>query len=93
MYDVSSARVTHGQDSCGDGCAGLSAEKLEDGRWRIWVHIADPTRWLQSPHSQLVREAERRNQSLYLPTGASSPALPAPPRCGVLLTTACASHV
>mmetsp|Transcript_19401 Transcript_19401/g.58625 ORF Transcript_19401/g.58625 Transcript_19401/m.58625 type:complete len:909 (+) Transcript_19401:129-2855(+) len=49
---------------------GLSAEKLEDGRWRIWVHIADPTRWLQSPHSQLVREAERRNQSLYLPTGS-----------------------
>ena len=49
--------------------AGLSAEQLPDGRWRLWIHIADPSRWLDNPGRALVGEAERRSKSVYLPTG------------------------
>ena len=48
---------------------GLSAEMLPDGRLRLWVHVADPSRWLQ-PGDPLDMEARRRATSLYLPTGA-----------------------
>lgn len=47
---------------------GLSLEYLSDGRHRLWVHIADPTRWL-SPGDELDLEARRRCTTLYLPTG------------------------
>lgn len=47
---------------------GLSVELLEDGRQRIWIHIADPTRWI-SPGDELDLEARRRSTTLYLPTG------------------------
>lgn len=47
---------------------GLSLETLEDGRQRIWIHIADPTRWLL-PGDDLDLEARRRCTTLYLPTG------------------------
>jgi exoribonuclease II len=47
---------------------GLSIETLADGRKRIWVHIADPTRWLD-PESALDRDARKRGTSVYLPTG------------------------
>jgi exoribonuclease-2 len=47
---------------------GLSLEFLEDGRQRLWVHIADPTRWL-TPGDDLDLEARRRCTTLYLPTG------------------------
>ncbi len=47
---------------------GLSVEVLEDGRDRIWVHIADPTRWLM-PGDDLDLEARRRCTTVYLPTG------------------------
>lgn len=47
---------------------GLSLEFLEEGRQRIWVHIADPTRWLE-PGDELDLEARRRCTTLYLPTG------------------------
>ncbi|NJK58374.1 MAG: VacB/RNase II family 3'-5' exoribonuclease [Pleurocapsa sp. SU_5_0] len=47
---------------------GLSVEYLEDGRAKIWVHIADPTR-LVDPEDELDLEARRRSTSLYLPTG------------------------
>lgn len=47
---------------------GLSWEKLEDGRERLWVHIADPTRWLL-PEDELDLEARRRGSTVYLPTG------------------------
>jgi len=47
---------------------GLSWEKLEDGRGRLWVHIADPSRWL-TPGDELDMEARRRSTTLYLPTG------------------------
>ncbi|MDX2255295.1 MAG: ribonuclease R [Pseudanabaenaceae cyanobacterium bins.39] len=47
---------------------GLSIETLPDGRKRIWIHIADPTRWLD-PDSALDRDARKRGTSVYLPTG------------------------
>jgi exoribonuclease-2 len=47
---------------------GLSAEEEEGGKVRVWVHVADPTRWID-PGSALDREARRRSMTLYLPTG------------------------
>lgn len=47
---------------------GLSWESLPDGKERLWVHIADPTRWL-IPEDELDKEARRRGTTVYLPTG------------------------
>jgi len=47
---------------------GLSWELLPDGRQQIWVHIADPTRWLMT-EDELDLEARRRGTTVYLPTG------------------------
>lgn len=47
---------------------GLSWELLPDGRERLWVHIADPTRWLM-PEDDLDLEARKRGSTVYLPTG------------------------
>ncbi|MBE9080031.1 VacB/RNase II family 3'-5' exoribonuclease [Romeria aff. gracilis LEGE 07310] len=47
---------------------GLSCETLADGRQRLWIHIADPTRWLL-PGDTLDLEARRRCTTIYLPTG------------------------
>lgn len=47
---------------------GLSIETMADGRKRIWIHIADPTRWLD-PESILDKDARKRGTSVYLPTG------------------------
>ena len=47
---------------------GLSIEYLADGRAKIWIHIADPTR-IVNPGDELDLEARRRSTSLYLPTG------------------------
>ncbi len=47
---------------------GLSVETLPDGRRRLWVHVADPSRWVQ-PGSRLDLEARRRASTMYLPSG------------------------
>ncbi len=47
---------------------GLSWETLPDGRERVWIHIADPTRWL-IPEDELDLEARKRGSTVYLPTG------------------------
>lgn len=47
---------------------GLSWESLTDGKQRLWIHIADPTRWL-TPEDELDLEARRRGTTMYLPTG------------------------
>ena len=47
---------------------GLSLEILPDGQQRLWIHIADPTRWL-TPGDDLDLEARRRTTTVYLPTG------------------------
>jgi exoribonuclease II len=50
---------------------GLSIEVMPDGRERIWVHIADPTRWM-TPGDNLDLEARKRCTTIYLPTGMVS---------------------
>ena len=47
---------------------GLSVEALPSGARRLWVHVADPSRWV-APGSPLDLEARARGTSLYLPTG------------------------
>ncbi|XP_052724363.1 ribonuclease II, chloroplastic/mitochondrial isoform X2 [Vigna angularis] len=49
----------------------LSATKLQDGRIQVWIHVADPTRYVQ-PGSIVDREAMRRGTSVFLPTATYS---------------------
>ncbi len=60
----------------------ISAERLGDGAWRVWVHIADVCAHVR-PGSAVDREAYRRATSVYVP-GAVEPMLPA-----ALSTDAC----
>jgi ribonuclease R len=52
----------------------ISAEELEDGAIRVWVHIADVAAFVR-PGSALDREAFRRANSVYVP-GLVEPMLP-----------------
>jgi ribonuclease R len=52
----------------------ISAERLGDGAWRVWVHIADVTAFVR-PGSRVDKEAYRRATSVYVP-GAVEPMLP-----------------
>ena len=52
----------------------ISAERRDDGRTRIWVHIADVSAYVR-PGSLLDREAARRGTSVYVP-GRVEPMLP-----------------
>ncbi|XP_065852637.1 ribonuclease II, chloroplastic/mitochondrial [Euphorbia lathyris] len=52
----------------------LSATKLQDGRIKIWIHVADATRYVH-PGSMIDREARRRGTSVFLPT-ATYPMFP-----------------
>nr|XP_004506585.1 ribonuclease II, chloroplastic/mitochondrial [Cicer arietinum] len=49
----------------------LSATKLQDGRIKILIHVADPTIYVQ-PGSIVDREAMRRGTSVFLPTATYS---------------------
>ncbi|MEN9219769.1 MAG: ribonuclease R [Thermostichales cyanobacterium SZTDM-1c_bins_54] len=44
----------------------LSVEPLPDGRTRLWIHIADPSRWVRVG-DPLDREARKRGTTVYLP--------------------------
>ncbi len=52
----------------------ISAEALDDGSWRVWVHIADVAAYV-TPRSLVDREAYRRATSVYVP-GMVEPMLP-----------------
>jgi ribonuclease R len=60
----------------------ISAEALADGSWRVHVHIADVSAYVE-PRSLVDREAYRRATSVYVP-GAVEPMLP-----GALSNDAC----
>ncbi|KAA8516420.1 hypothetical protein F0562_016713 [Nyssa sinensis] len=52
----------------------LSATRLQDGRIKVWIHVADPTSLVQ-PGSIINREAMKRGTSVFLPT-ATYPMFP-----------------
>ncbi len=52
----------------------ISAEELDDGAVRVWVHIADVSAFVK-PGTVLDREAYRRANSVYVP-GLVEPMLP-----------------
>jgi len=54
----------------------ISAQRLDDGGARIWVHIADVSAYVR-PGSLVDREAARRGTSVYVP-GRVEPMLPEP---------------
>lgn len=45
---------------------GLSVETLETGQQQLWIHIADPTRWIRLGDA-IDLEARRRGTTVYLP--------------------------
>lgn len=47
---------------------GVSAEFLGDGKIRVWIHVADATRFVRLG-TELDLEARRRGASGYTPTG------------------------
>ncbi|CDP06605.1 unnamed protein product [Coffea canephora] len=52
----------------------LSATRLQDGRIKVWIHVADPTS-LVRPGSIIDKEAMKRGTSIFLPT-ATYPMFP-----------------
>jgi exoribonuclease-2 len=58
-----------GVEELGHGGEGGEGGHAGSGQWRVWVHIADPSRYVQLG-SQLDAEARRRGSTVYLPTGA-----------------------
>ncbi|XP_048127425.1 ribonuclease II, chloroplastic/mitochondrial isoform X2 [Rhodamnia argentea] len=52
----------------------LSATRLPDGRIKVWIHVADPARFVR-PGSVVDREAMKRGTSIFLPT-ATYPMFP-----------------
>ncbi|CAA2972080.1 ribonuclease II, chloroplastic mitochondrial isoform X1 [Olea europaea subsp. europaea] len=52
----------------------LSATRLQDGRIKVWIHVADPTSLIQ-PGSMIDKEAMKRATSVFLPT-ATHPMFP-----------------
>ncbi|XP_052173346.1 ribonuclease II, chloroplastic/mitochondrial isoform X2 [Diospyros lotus] len=52
----------------------LSATRLNDGRIKVWIHVADPTSLVQ-PRSIVDGEALKRGTSVFLPT-ATYPMFP-----------------
>lgn len=52
----------------------VSAEAMDDGRVRVWIHVADAARWV-APDTPVDVEAARRGASGYPPTG-TTPMIP-----------------
>jgi ribonuclease R len=57
--------VTIDPDDAGDFDDAISLQRLPDGRWKLWVHIADVSHYVR-PGTALDEEARRRGNSTYL---------------------------
>lgn len=66
VWAIDSAETTEVDD-------GISIERLADGTEKLWVHVADPSRWV-AMGSKLDEEAARRSITMYMPTGSSQTA-------------------
>ena len=58
--------VTVDPDDARDFDDAIHVEKIDNGEWRLGVHIADVSAYV-TPESELDREARRRGNSVYLP--------------------------
>jgi ribonuclease R len=58
--------VTIDPDDARDFDDAIHVERIENGGWRLGVHIADVAAYVE-PESALDREARRRGNSVYLP--------------------------
>jgi ribonuclease R len=58
--------ITIDPDDARDFDDAIHVEKIENGGWRLGVHIADVAAYVE-PESALDREARRRGNSVYLP--------------------------
>jgi ribonuclease R len=58
--------ITIDPDDARDFDDAIHVEKIENGGWRLGVHIADVAAYVE-PESPLDREARRRGNSVYLP--------------------------
>lgn len=54
------------REGAGEVDDAISIEYLEDGQEKLWIHIADVSRWVR-PGSALSIEAERRMTTIYMP--------------------------
>jgi len=86
--DASTTEIDDGLSVEWDGGGRTGGQPHEVGDFTtatLWVHIADPTRWLAPPSpaasssicAPLIEEAARRTRTVYLPTG-SIPMFPRP---------------
>jgi ribonuclease R len=66
--------VTIDGDDAKDFDDAISVERLDGGGYRVWVHIADVTHFVE-PGSALDKQAAFRGNSVYLP-GTVAPMLP-----------------
>lgn len=57
--------VTIDPDDARDFDDAICVERLADGRWKLWVHIADVSHYVK-PGTALDEEARRRGNSTYL---------------------------
>ncbi len=67
--------ITIDPSSARDFDDAISAERLGEGSWRVWIHIADVCAYVGAG-SLVDREARRRATSVYVP-GTVEPMLPA----------------
>ncbi len=61
---LSAEMVTYSSSGSGDGSDGNEQRQ----GIKVWIHVADPTRWVQ-PNDALDSEARRRSKTLYLANG------------------------
>lgn len=71
MVTYSSSKESNKSREGSGGTDNGTSEESDEEEWKgikVWIHVADPTRWVQ-PHDALDSEARRRSKTLYLANG------------------------